>query len=464
NPPPQPPVTDSFDINTITDTYAHVASIDNVYKWGPYNVHDPSIIKSDGTYYCYSTDAAYGTAVKPGIQVRLSEDLIEWQFVGWVFDDIPAQGKSFIQTEGGTPNQGLWAPCVIQVGSEYRLYYSLASNLPRLSCIGLATASNPLGPWTEKGIVVTSYNNSDVHTNAIDPTILIDQSGRHWMYYGSSWDAIYLMELNSGTGLAKSSGDKGVRIAHRGFSGNTINGNIEGPEIIYNPDFGMYYLFIAYDWLETKYNVRVGRSTDPQGPFLDYEGNDMNQLSDNVPMILAPYKFDGHSGWQGVSHPTVFDDGAGQFYIAHQGRPGVDHYYMVLHNRKIHWTSDGWPITSPERYAGVAQAAVTEADLVGNYEQIILGYQVVPGFADTQISPNFQTAIPLEIGADGTMNNDPGNTWTYNAPWLTLTWGNGYTDILYVERGRDWENSVASTILLSGLNNDGTAIWAKKVN
>lgn len=84
----------------------------------------------------------------------------------------------------------------------------------------------------------------------------------------------YKLQLNPATGLALTSGDKGVRVDQRGFTGETVNGNIEDPEIIYNPEFNKYYLFIAYDWLRTKYNVRVGRSDSPEGPFYDFEGND----------------------------------------------------------------------------------------------------------------------------------------------------------------------------------------------
>jgi hypothetical protein len=36
--------------------------------------------------------------------------------------------------------------------------------------------------------------------------------------------------------LAASAGDKGKRIANRGFTGGKYNGNIEGAEVIYNPD------------------------------------------------------------------------------------------------------------------------------------------------------------------------------------------------------------------------------------
>lgn len=456
------PVT--FDINSITDTYYDMAGVDKVYQWGYRNVHDPSIIKNGDTYYCYSTDACFGADIRPGIQIRKSTDLINWTFMGWVFDQLPAQGSNFIKAGGGEPFNALWAPYVIKSGSEFRLYYSLSSALPRLSVIGMATASSPMGPWTEKGLAVTSRNDNSIQTNAIDPTVIIDQSGNHWMYYGSAWDGIYKLQLNPATGLALNDGDKGVRVAQRGSTGNSINGNIEGPEIIYNAEFNKYYLFIAYDWLQTKYNVRVGRSDFPDGPFTDFAGNDINNDLDDSPMILAPYKFNNHSGWQGVAHCAVFKDDANQYYMAHQGRPGENSYFMDLHVRKMHWTEDGWPIVSPERYAGVAQSEITAQDLAGNYEQIILGYQVVPGYSAEQTQPDFQTSIALKLDTNGSINGDSNNQWSYQAPWLTLTWGGTWVDKLHVERGRDWENKKESTILLSGLNNAGTAIWGKKID
>lgn len=462
--PENPENPTSFDINSITDTYYDMAPISNVYQWGYRNVHDPSIIKVGNTYYSYSTDVAFGAEIRPGIQIRKSTDLIEWTFMGWVFDQLPVQGSQFIENNGGEPFGALWAPYIMKSGSEYRLYYSLSSPVPRLSVIGLAIASSPLGPWTEKGLVVTSKADATIQTNAIDPTVIVDQSGNHRMYYGSAWDGIYTLPLNPVTGLALNGGDKGVRVAQRGFTGSTINGNIEGPEIIYNAEFNKYYLFIAYDWLQTKYNVRVGRADAPEGPFTDFDGNDLNTEMDNSPMILAPYKFNGHSGWQGVSHCAVFKDDGNQYYMAHQGRPGENSYFMNMHVRKMFWTEDGWPIVSPERYAGVAQTAITSEDLIGNYEQIILGYNVVPGYAQEQTSPDFQTSIALQLNADGSINGDSNNQWTYQAPWLTLTWGGNWVDKLHVERGRDWEKKIESTILFSGFNNAGTAIWGKKIN
>jgi arabinan endo-1,5-alpha-L-arabinosidase len=323
----------------------------------------------------------------------------------------------------------------------------------------MATSSNPEGPWVEKGLAVTSKTDLNM-TNAIDPSVIIDQQGQHWMYYGSAYDGIYVLKLDPATGLALTPNDKGKRIAQRGFTGNNINGNIEGPEIIYNSELKKYFLFIAYDWLETKYNVRVGRSDSPDGPFLDFNGKNLNTNEDNGPMILAPYQFAGHSGWQGVSHPAVFSNN-GQFYMAHQGRPGLNRFFMIMHIRKMYWTKDGWPVVSPERYAGVTPSPVTQAELVGDWEQIILGYRVVPGYANEQTSPDFQVAANLKLDAAGTINGNANDKWTYNAPYLELNYNNTFIDKVIVDRERDWENK-KNTIIYTGLNNVGTAIWGKK--
>lgn len=456
--PPKP-----FDINTISDDYSSIAAAEKVYQWASHNVHDPSIIRDGEYFYCYSTDAAYGTDIKPGLQIRRSKDLIDWQFYGWVFSGIPQQGATYIQQQGGIPNKGLWAPYVVKVGSEFRLYYSLSSTpKPRLSTIGLATAPTPAGPWTEKGLVVSSTDDNTTQTNAIDPTVVIDpNTGKHWMYYGSAWDGIYIIELNPATGLPQTGGSRGTRIAQRGFTGGTPNGNIEGAEIIYNPDQHKYYLFIAYDWLQTKYNVRVGRADTPEGPFLDFNGHDMNIEEDNSPMILAPYQFAGHSGYQGVSHCSVFADN-GQFYMAHQARPVFNSYFMNLHVRQISWTPDGWPVVSPERYAATVQTPeIAVSDLTGTWERIELNYQVVPGYANEQLSPNLQIAAPMILKTDGTIEGSAGSQWTYTAPTLTVQWADGHTENVLVSRGRDWENKRAC-LTFTGLNNEGRAVWGKK--
>ncbi|MEO6539834.1 MAG: arabinan endo-1,5-alpha-L-arabinosidase [Ferruginibacter sp.] len=462
-PPVIPPVTPpaGFDINSITDTYESISPFSYYYKWSVYNVHDPSIKKFGDYYYCYSTDVGFGIDVRSGIQVRKSKDLVEWTFVGWVFNNLPAMGSAYITAQGGAPFNSLWGPYIMKVGDEYRLYYSLSSAVSRLSVIGLATATSPEGPWTERGLAVTSKNDGITQTNAIDPTVMVTVAGEHWMYYGSAYDGIYVLQLNPATGLALVSGDKGKRIAQRGFTGSIINGNIEGADIIYNEIQNKYYIFIAYDWLSTKYNVRVGRGDNPQGPFYDFNNIDINTVQDHGPMIIAPYQFQGHSGWQGTAHCTVFKDDAGQYYMAHQARPGNSIFSMDLHVRKLFWMPNGWPVVSPERYAWEENAVVAKDSITGQWERIKFDYRVVPGYDREQVQADFQVSANLTIDAAGTINGVAGNTWAYNAPWLQLNWSTGSVEKVFVQKGRDWENK-KSTYVFTGLNETGTAVWGKK--
>jgi arabinan endo-1,5-alpha-L-arabinosidase len=424
-------------------------------------VHDPAIIKDGDYYYAFSTDVGYGIDVRAGLQIRKSKDLVEWTYVGWVFNSLPSMGSYYITQGGGTPFNSLWAPCIVKVGTEFRLYYSLSSAVARLSVIGLATATNPAGPWTEKGIVVSSKNDNVIQTNAIDPSVVVTTAGEHWMVYGSAWDGIYSLQLNPANGLALNNLDKGVRIANRGFTGGKYNGNIEGADIIYNAQLNKYYLFMAHDWIDTKYNVRVLKGDKPNGPFYDFNGVDGNTNIDHGPMIIAPYRFNNHSGYQGVAHSTTFSDGAGQYFIAHQGRPGADKYFMNLHVRKLFWTADGWPVASPERYAWEKDSLIAQADVAGDWERIVLNYNVVPGYSAEQISPDFQLSTNLTLAANGTFNGNAGDTWTYNAPLLELKWSSGVTEKVFVQKGRDWENK-KNTLIFTGLNNTGTAVWGKK--
>ncbi|SNS68777.1 arabinan endo-1,5-alpha-L-arabinosidase [Belliella buryatensis] len=448
-------------LSEIQDSYGQISSFQFASQWGPYNSHDPSVIKDGEWYYSFGTDVAYGQPLsRVGIQVRRSRDLVAWEFRGWAFNGRPTQAVNYIRQNGGEPFENVWAPYIIKIGDEYRLYYSQSSPIFKLSAIGLLTSDNIEGPWEEKGLVVTSNTNIPM-TNAIDPAVIVGKDGKHWMYYGSAFDGLYVMELNPETGLAQTTNDKGFRIIQRGFTGSRINGNIEAPEVIYNETTGYYYMFLSYDWLESKYNIRVGRSTSPTGPFLDFNGLDMNGEQDNGPMIVAPYRFQGHGGWQGVAHNAVFRDGD-QFFIAHQGRPSTDRFYMIKHVRKIYWTEDGWPVASPQRFANLPSKQINREDIVGTWEQIILGYRVVPGYADEQFLPDLQVSADLTLNEDGTIGSDANNSWTFERPWLTLNYGNGaFIDKVYVDVEYDWENR-RETIIYTGLNNEGTAIWGKK--
>ena len=73
-----------------------------------------------------------------------------------------------------------------------------------------------------------------------------------------------------------------------------------------------------------------------------------------------------------------------------------------------------------------------------------------------------QVATGITLAANGTITGSNTGTWTYAAPWLKITWSNSLVENLKVERERDWENKIASTLIFTGLNTNGTAVWGKK--
>ena len=90
-------------------------------EWGAVNAHDPSIVKGDdGRWYVFSTDASAGDIHRCGVQVRVSEDLIHWDYLGTAFDDYTVTCAEEISAAGLDPDkhQGLWAPEAVKASSS----------------------------------------------------------------------------------------------------------------------------------------------------------------------------------------------------------------------------------------------------------------------------------------------------------------------------------------------------------
>lgn len=443
---PDGPVQDPYD-PLIPDDYSSIASQAYMYLWGPYNLHDPTIIKHGDYYYILSTDVAYGPNGKCGIMLRKSKDLVQWSFLGWVFNGVPPIPLAFMSAhQPGYQQLSIWAPFIIKVNDTYRLYYSVpGNNNLKLACIALATATSPEGPWTDKGIVISCLPEDNF--NAIDPSVVIDKNnGRHWMCYGSYSSGLYLVELDPLTGMLKTSGDRGKLIA---FRSNYMDA-IEGGELLYNPELNKYFLFVSYDWLEDNYNVRVGRADSPEGPYYDIMGNDMAAPGDNYPMITAMYKFNNHSGWQGFGHNGVLND-AGKYYYVSQARLGADKYCMDLHIHRMVWSESGWPVISPERFANVPQTTMTSADLVGEWEHIEL-----------ITTSAFNTSTTVNLAANGTLEGITGSSWTYRNNILTLSLRNG-SDVVKCQVMNEWDwEKRQRTLVYTGMTAGGKNCWGKR--
>lgn len=464
--------------NPWKDDYRDIAALKNFKSWGTYNVHDPSCLKIGDTYYMYSTDAIYrenhrdeaDSKVKTGfIQVRTSKDLVHWNFNGWAFPEIPVEAKNWVLSH--SDNKGasnIWAPYIVHYKDKFRLYYCVSAFGLQTSYIGMAESDSPLGAWIQKGCVVKTQQGDKM--NAIDPSIITDfVTGKMWMHYGSYFGGLYAVEINPKTGLTLASNDQGHSIARRA---NMKKDNIEAPEIIYNPAFKKYYLFMSYDPLMTTYNIRVGRADKPEGPFLDFLGHDLRDTINHYPILTHPYRFNNHPGWAGTGHCSVFKNDSGEFFMAHQARLSPNNQLMDLHVREIKWTPDGWPVVSPERYTASKATSIKKKDLVGNWEIIRIqdikaNRQLENGqvlWGENQLRPvetnNSETAVFFK---DNKISQGLSGSWEFSTKsGLTLQLQDETIKNLIVFVGHDWENQT-ETLLFTGLDKEGKSIWGKKI-
>ncbi|MCM1103966.1 MAG: arabinan endo-1,5-alpha-L-arabinosidase [Clostridium sp.] len=470
--------------------------------------HDPSMFYDpmSGYYYSYSTDSAITSEYRPGIPIRKSNDLINFEFVGYALSD---EAIAEARDNGRyAPTPGFWAPFAEYVKGEYRLYYSATRAFGSSeSRIYLAVADNPEGPFENRGVVVDTWGTDNSYPNAIDPHVVDDPHGGKYLIYGSFFGGIYIKELARETGLALS-GDAhelGRLIAHKP-AGSYIDGP-EGAAVIRNPQNGNYYLFLSYGWLGDDYDIRVGLSRRVEGPYRDRDGKSLNGESLGTKLAgsycfsaEAPYadsaeqkkrrtlevrtkqgvrkesvncrkwRFDGFRGpGHGVPFYNVPD---GSYYFVHHMRDGAAAlvheptskkdkrsyrmHYMVV--RRMYFIND-WPVLSPEPYAGEARAdgRVYRFDVAGG----------VPVGADAPDAAYART----EAQPDAAAERDAPDT---EGAWEWIVFSNtdnelvrGSTDLslsgvtALVGEAFDFENSCLCRVLC-GYTDDGRSVWAKR--
>ena len=352
--------------------------------------HDPGMMWDPRSrlYYSYSTDSyapKAGLGKKAGIPVRVSKDLVHFAYRGTVLS--PAAVKQGRDNGDYPDTKGFWAPYGEYVNGEYRLYYSATRDFGSSeSRIWLAVSQDPMGSFENRGVAVDSWGTDDSLPNAIDPHVLHAEGGRDYLVYGSFFGGIYMKELCPETGMPVHPDPHflGQRVAHK-MPPPALDGP-EGPAAMYCPETGYYYLFLSYGWLGDNYDIRVGRSRDPLGPYVDYEGRDLAgaslglKLANSWIFRARDPRANRGNGWQwggfrGPGHGVPFrDPETGRYFFVHHVRDGnpkdcqydpvYDRYSYRRHYMMIRpmFFVDGWPALGPEPYAGETMEAVAPPD------------------------------------------------------------------------------------------------------
>lgn len=275
---------------------------------------DPTIIKAaDGFYYLYATENTRN------VPIYQSKNLVDWTFSGTAFTDSTRPNFE--------PQGGIWAPDINFIDGKYVMYYSMSVWGGEWTCgIGVATADNPQGPFTDRGKLFRS-NEIGVQ-NSIDPFYMED-NGAKYLFWGS-FRGIYCTELSAdGLGLKDSSNS--VRFAGTAFEGSYI----------FKKDSNYYYfasIGSCCEGINSTYQLVVARSKSLMGPYTNKAG--INILDNGYEVVISK-----NERFVGNGHCSeIVTDTKGQDWIIYHGVDVTQPEGRVLMLDQMMWDADGWPV------------------------------------------------------------------------------------------------------------------------
>jgi beta-xylosidase len=302
------------------------------------NFPDAFVLPYGGDFIAYSTNDG------PNVPVAVSKDLVHWSFAadpaqpGKRLDALPKLGSW--AKEGFT-----WAPEVLQVGSSFLLYYTASDRKRNAQCIGVAVATNPLGPFVDSRpepiVCQTELGGS------IDADAFRDSDGKLYLYFKNDGNRVHARTSLWGQALAPD----GLSVT--GSALELVKDNqgweervVEAPTMVRSP--AGYELFFSggfFGWNVEEgglspYAMGYASCTGPLGP--------CTAAADN-PILHSFY--DREAGClSGPGHQSIFQVGTRMFMSFHawQASSGCrkqdDRRYLYI--APIFW-KDGKPRIGP---------------------------------------------------------------------------------------------------------------------
>lgn len=323
-----------------------------------YTIHDPSRIITIGNKQMIAvTGKAQEDGYDCGLETwwRQKEGKDSW--TNWKPGQCLFQTKpSWVADETPKNVGAFWAP-ELDFNSNtksLKLIYSVAEMgdpETEFTCTGVATSTTGITgfpdnlTWEDAGEPLTCLDGSEYpeERSVIDPSVF-------WGF-GKNKDKLFLVtgggmitgtELDPTTYLQKNgewfdlNGDDWTDLSSGPNSEE--HGWVEAAYIHPNPKTGYYYLFVNWggccNGIDSTYEIRVGRSKNPMGPYLDKNGKDMMQGGGTLLQKTRGY-------FIGPGHTGIWKK-AGKEYISF-------HYYdrrrdgnSWIAERRLRWRN-GWP-------------------------------------------------------------------------------------------------------------------------
>ena len=477
------------------------------YTLNRVSVHDPSIVWEpvSQTYYIFgshrasakTTDMMNWTAFTAPWATATSTDATNSaalaEAVKW-----SKRGSTSYSVDGN-----MWAPDVIwnKAMNKWCMYLSVNGD-NWYSSIVLLTSDNIEGPYLYQGSVVmsgfhtgTSYKDTDLekaigtqaslpsryavgnkwgnrYPNCIDPCVFYDENGKLWMSYGSWSGGIWMLELDENTGLRDYTVDypltgSGDGITIDPYFGKKVAGGfyVSGEASYIEYIGGYYYLFVTYgglaaggvptDYNNGGYQMRVFRSENPDGPFIDSRNN--SAVFSSYLLNIGPKENDNNRGENIFGAYTSWGNQAkGNLGERSQGHNSIiatedGRTYLVYHTRFQNWgeshqvrvhqvfqSKNGWLVVAPFEYTGEevksADIATTQQiatdRIPGKYKLLIHEYKL------DHTKKAAAEPVDIELTTDGNITGKYTGTWKVEAgtSYVTLKIGSTYYHGVMVEQ------------------------------
>ncbi|MCF0198090.1 MAG: glycoside hydrolase family 43 protein, partial [Bacteroidaceae bacterium] len=419
-------------------------------------------------------------------------------------------------------NGNMWAPDIIynEQMKKWCMYLSLNGD-HWASVIILLTSNTATGPFTYQGPVVMSGFNGDAAApsyqltdlelacgnltslparykqqgkwgsywpNCIDPCVFYDEEGQLWMAYGSWSGGIWLLRLNNATGLrdytyhpASNYATAGASVTADPYFGTRIAGGHyvsgEGSYIQHIGDY--YYLFMSYGGYapDGGYDMRIFRSTQPEGPYTDASGNTATyteyQLNygPNANTNRGMHLMGAYNQWGGVQNVGECAQGHNSACTDDKGRSFVVYHTKfndgsVGHQVRVHQlfvNEKGWLVAAPFCYRGETEQTFTADEVVGDYHMLLHPYKL------DHSNYQEQTEQTISLTADGTVKGAYTGTWQLNGDKLTIKLGaTMYYGVVCPQHingatTQNYKTTELAAVAFTAMAQNGVPVWGYKL-
>lgn len=367
--------------------------------WAPDIYYDSDYVWQDGSlgaYLCYYS--ASSTWRRSCIGLAVSKN-IEGPYEGidtLIYSGITKTGA----VDGNSTRNTAWS-------NDYLNFNEL---------IALGSANGGIDEINEKWFKPGGNEyNTNYAPNAIDPCVFDGADGKSYLVYGSWSGGLFVLEIDRKTGLVIYPGVDGKdevsgNFIDRYYGTHIAGGNHQSGEgcfILYDEETGYYYMYETYGGLTSNggYNMRLFRSKNVYGPYLDAAGKNANKNSSSNYMygikLIGNYQFKDQRGYMSAGHNSALIENGKHYLFFHQ-RFNEGNEFHEVRVRQQFLNEDDWPVTAVYENHGDEISAYDISEIIGEYEFIDFGTGNIKTLQNTQT---------ISLNEDGTVSGAMSGNW-----------------------------------------------------